>query len=53
MVLIESNLENYLSPDLLEISKLKSLNMEEIQMSSFQNLKLHISPLILHNMISL
>ena len=52
-VLIEFNLENYLSQDLLVTFKLKNHNMEEILMFSFLNLKLPILLLILQNMISL
>lgn len=53
MVLIEFNLENYLSQDLLVTFKLKNQNMEEILMFLFLNLKLPILLLILQNMISL
>lgn len=53
MVLIGFSQESYLSPDLLVIFKLKNLNMEVIQMFLSPNLKLLISPSILHNMILL
>lgn len=53
MVLIEFNLENYLSQDLLVIFKLKNLNLEETQMYSFLNHKSLILQSILKNMILL
>jgi hypothetical protein len=53
LALSESNLENCQYQGLLEISRPKSLSMEEIHVFLLLSPKLHISQLILMSMISL